>query len=198
MILDDLKSRTAEAHASLERRLLLAQEAPSLADYWNYLAAMHGFVAPLEAAFEHLPASVSGSLELPRRRKAQLILQDLERLVPRLTRGQASLGQCAALPAHDTAAQALGCFYVLEGSTLGARWLLRHLAPLAIDDSSAYLRSYGEELGAMWSRFRAVIAEYSAQHPAQDAEMVASALVTFQQLDAWFVRCGAAEVSQAA
>ncbi|RYZ05897.1 MAG: hypothetical protein EOO73_18465 [Myxococcales bacterium] len=194
MILDQLKAATAEAHESLERRLHLAQHPVSRGSYSAYLRAMYGFVAPLEAAFGQLPPDLSKTLELERRCKARLILQDLEVLAP----GDSKPPFCEVLPEQGTAARALGALYVLEGSTLGARWLLRHLAPLGIEGCSAYLNSYGEDLGAMWQRMRAVLQTHSRLHPEHDAELVATALQTFQRLDAWFVRCGAAEVSRAA
>ncbi|MDF3071691.1 MAG: bacteriophytochrome heme oxygenase BphO [Polyangiaceae bacterium] len=185
-------------HASLERRLVLVQGAPALESYSSYLRAMYGFIAPLEAGFRQLPDELCADLSLSRRCKAGLILRDLEALSPRLGHALGNAPRCDALPSQGTVPRALGALYVLEGSTLGARWLLRHLAPLGIDDCSAYLSSYGEELGAMWQKMRAVLSNYSQQHPDRDAELVSAALQTFERLDDWFVRCGAAEVSRAA
>lgn len=185
-------------HASLERRLLLAQQAPTLASYSSYLVAMYGFVQPLEAAFRQLPEDLRGALELERRCKAELILVDLQVLSARLGDGGVNTPPCDALPSQGTEAQALGALYVLEGSTLGARAILRHLAPLSIEGCSTYLLSYGEELGSMWQKMRAVLCGYSEQHPELDADIVAAAQDTFERLDDWFVRCGAAEVSRAA
>jgi heme oxygenase len=197
VILDQLKASTAAVHASLERRLLLAQ-APSVATYWSYLVAMYGFVAPLEAAFRGLPAPLQLELELPRREKADLLAKDLEALAPRVGSSSSRAPWCDALPAHGSVAEALGVLYVLEGSTLGARWLLRHVAALGVEDGSAYLRSYGDAVGSMWQKMRTVLASHSERHPHEDATIEAASLDTFARLDAWFVRCGAAEVSRAA
>lgn len=197
MILDQLKSGTATTHESLERRLLLAQEAPTLASYSTYLRAMYGFVAPLEVGFRQLPSELAASLEIERRCKAELILEDLAALAPRVGQTASPLW-CGALPEQGCAARALGALYVLEGSTLGARWLLRHLAPLGVDGCSAYLRSYGDDLGPMWQRMRAVLQAHSERYPELDVELLAAARETFERLDAWFVSCGAAEVSRAA
>lgn len=198
MILDQLKSGTAAVHASLERRLLLSQAAPTLASYASYLRAMHGFVAPLEEGFRRLPEPWAARLELNRRCRAELIVADLDALSSRLGPSSPALVRCTALPAQGSVAQALGALYVLEGSTLGARWIVRHLAPLEIDGASAYLRSYGDDLGSMWQKMRAALMAHSAQSPEQDAQVVAAALETFERLDAWFVRTGAAETSRAA
>jgi heme oxygenase (biliverdin-IX-beta and delta-forming) len=159
---------------------------------------MHGFVAPMEAAFGDLPAELSTELEMNRRQKAGLIVGDLEALAPRLGHAPLDAPWCDALPARGTVPQALGALYVLEGSTLGSRWLVRHLTPLGIERCCAYLLSYGEDLGAMWNKLRAVLSSHSQRYPEQDAALVAAAQETFQSLDLWFVRCGAAEVSRAA
>lgn len=198
MILDQLKSGTAAVHASLERRLLLAQAAPTLASYSSYLRAMHGFIAPLEEGFRQLPGPWAATLDLNRRCKADLIVADLGALSSRLGPSAPALVRCADLPAQGSVAQALGALYVLEGSTLGARWLLRHLAPLEIESASAYLSSYGDDLGFMWQKMRTALLAHSAQRPEQDPQVVAAALETFERLDAWFVRTGAAETSRAA
>jgi heme oxygenase (biliverdin-IX-beta and delta-forming) len=197
VILDQLKTGTASVHASLERRLLLAQ-APSVSAYWSYLVAMHGFVAPLEAGFRRLPAPVQLELELPRREKADLIASDLDALAARVGTSADRAPWCDALPAHGSVAEALGVLYVLEGSTLGARWLLRHVAPLGVEECAAYLRSYGDAVGPMWQKMRAFLAAYSEKHPDEDAAIEAAARGAFERIDAWFVRCGAAEVSRAA
>lgn len=197
MILDQLKTGTAAVHASLERRLLLAQ-VPSVSAYWSYLAAMHGFVAPLEAGFRLLPAPLQLELELPRREKAELLARDLEALAAKVGPSADRAPWCDALPAHGSVAEALGVLYVLEGSTLGARWLLRQVAPLGVQECSAYLQSYGDDVGPMWQKMRAFLATYSEGHPDEDAAIQAAALDTFERIDTWFVRCGAAEVSRAA
>lgn len=192
MILDQLRSRTAAAHASLERRLRLARAEPTLAHYASYLGAMYGFTAPLELGFRRLPSSLAAELELDLRSKAELIARDLAELAERLGHAT-SRAPCEHLPRNDNPARTLGVLYVLEGSTLGARFLLRHLQPLNIDGCSSYLQSYGSALGAMWDKMRGALVRYAAAHPEQQAELLDSAVQTFERVDVWFVRCGAAE-----
>jgi heme oxygenase len=194
MILDQLKSRTAANHASFERRLHITRAEPTLADYGSYLSAMYGFTAPLEVGFQRLPLALTEELELGMRLKAGLLAQDLACLDVRLGR-VVSADVCEQLPANDSPARTLGTLYVLEGSTLGARYLLRHLQPLGIEDCSSYLRSYGDSLGPMWEKMRAVLVRHAEVHPEQQPDLVDAALQTFETLDAWFVRCGAAEAS---
>ena len=193
VILEQLKSATAVAHASLERRVRIARPTPTLAEYRAYLTAMHGFTLPLEARWAGLPRALREALELDKRSKAGLVRADLDALDARL--GPAARPLCRLLPPSNTDSEALGALYVLEGSTLGARYLLRHLAPLGIADASSYFRSYGEELGAMWQKLRALLAAHDSN---QSRTLVQSALRTFELLDTWLVDCGAAQASEAA
>jgi heme oxygenase len=197
VILEQLKSTTAAAHASIEQRLHIARSQPSLSDYRNYLLAMRGFTAPLEQRLRRLPAAFASEVELERRCKAELLGRDLAALEQRLADEPSSPGCCDALPPSDTPAQAMGALYVLEGSTLGARWLLRHLQPLGLDDCSAYLSSYGDALGPMWEKMRGALVRHAERHPEQTPELLAAASDTFRTLDDWFVHCHAAEMSSA-
>jgi len=197
VILEQLKSRTTAAHRSIEARLRIARPRPSLHDYANYLAAMYGFCAPLEASFRQLPSDWLEALRIEERCRAHLLVTDLSTLKVRLGRALVP-SHCEHLPAGCNVARTLGTLWVLEGSTLGARYLLRHLRALGIADCSSYLGSYGEELGRMWQELRTQLLRFVAEEPDRAAEVVDSALETFGCLDAWFVRCGAAEVSRVA
>jgi len=177
--------------------LLVARERPSLEDYGSYLTAMHGFCAPLETSFRRLPAVWAEPLRIEQRCRAHLIATDLAALNARLARALTP-SPCEQLPAIGSVASALGSLYVLEGSTLGARYLLRQLGALSISDCSSYLGSYGEELSRMWQELRTELLRFAEEQPEQQAKVIDAALETFRCLDAWFVRCGAAEVSRAA
>jgi heme oxygenase len=199
VILDQLKSRTAAAHTSLEQRLGIARERATLGDYEAYLLAMWGFSSPLELGFRKLPAELGRELRIEERCKADLLEADLAALAARTGRPASSRPKwCDQLPSTSSVTRSLGVLYVLEGSTLGARFLLRHLAPLGIEDCSSYLRSYGAELKVMWEGLRDVLVDHAQRHPELEPELIDAAQQTFARLDAWFVQCGAAEESRAA
>ena len=195
VILERLKSETAAAHASIEQRLRIARATPSISDYRDYLLAMYGFTTPIEQRLRALSDGLGSELELDRRCKSELIARDLRALSERLDVQPASPELCSALPENRDATQALGTLYVLEGSTLGARWLMRHLQPLGLDDCCAYLQSYGDALGAMWEKMRRALVQHAEQHPERVPDLIEAARDTFHKLDAWFVRCRAAELS---
>ncbi len=194
VILERLKTATSRAHASLERRLRIARPNPTLSDYRAYLSAMLGFTSPLEARFADMPSELRRGAELEKRAKAHLLELDLDALDRRL--GPAPRALCAAVPDTEDEAGALGALYVLEGSTLGARYLRKHLSALGIDDSSAYLDSYGDALGDMWLRLRALLVARAGADPARTGEVVAGACRTFELLDRWLVARGAAEAGE--
>jgi heme oxygenase len=95
--------------------------------------------------------------------------------------------RCAALPRATSLARALGVAYVLEGSTLGGRYILARLPPpLAAlrGKATAFLAGYGAETGAYWRAFAAIVAS-AVVTPADEAEAVAGARETFERLIGW-------------
>lgn len=76
-------------------------------------------------------------------------------------------------------AQALGCLYVLEGSTLGARYISRRLeSRLLITEAcgGAFFHAYGDSAAERWRAFRRFVHasidrsnEEEAVHAARDA-----------------------------
>jgi heme oxygenase len=85
----------------------------------------------------------------------------------------------------DTFPRAVGCLYVLEGSTLGGRVIQRHIkAALGLDADSgaAFFSGYGFQTGAMWQSFLRFL---SALPFGQEeiAAAVAAARDTFEALE---------------
>ncbi len=84
--------------------------------------------------------------------------------------------------------QALGCLYVLEGSTLGGQVVTRYLAGVpSMEDVTwfSFFSSYGAEVGPMWQEF----GEFLTVHARGDDEaIVRAACETFTTLACW-LRC---------
>jgi heme oxygenase len=75
-------------------------------------------------------------------------------------------------PAPESQAEALGMLYVLEGSTLGGRLILRTLKDRGVDDPRlAFLDPYGPETGVRWRSFQSVL----ARETSHDEKLVAQA-----------------------
>jgi heme oxygenase len=82
---------------------------------------------------------------------------------------------------------ALGAFYVLEGSTLGGRFLLPEVQARLGDVPTSFLAGYGDRTGRMWKQTRTALVRgvTEAPHPpSAERALVAGADATFTRLDA--------------
>lgn len=155
------------------------------ADYRRLLERMLGLHAPYEAALAGVEWS-GLDVSLPARRKAHLLAADLADL-------GASPEEIAGLPALSPrpvltdAVEGLGVLYVLEGSTLGGKYILRDVsARLGVrpDWGGRFFASYGRRVGPMWRECLAAIDTIPVDSPAADrAER--SAVEAFHRFEDW-------------
>jgi heme oxygenase (biliverdin-IX-beta and delta-forming) len=183
-LLTRLKSETANHHAQLENALDLMRESWSLDDYIALLEGFYGYVAAWEnAAAAHMPDHLRAFFDA--RRKTALLASDLAFLTGGSGRS-AVLSMAKELPPLDTMGRLMGSMYVMEGSTLGGRFIAPHMAALFHLDTgrgNAYFEGYGPRTGSMWNTFRDTA---SAMVPASQYDMaVTSAIATFDGLHAW-------------
>lgn len=178
-----LKVETASLHARAEQYVRILDEDATPADYHRYLVAMHGYHAPLERGLGAHPGLAAAGFEAPGRRKRALIERDLASLGdPR-----SSWPECPQLPELGSLARATGAAYVLEGSTLGGRYILAKLPPALAalrGRATAFLEGYGDETGARWRAFGEVVAR-AIGSPADEDEAVLGACETFARLIDW-------------
>jgi heme oxygenase len=175
-ILQALRLETRPAHDQLEQNVFnqqLTAGTITAAATVHFLAKMHGFLAPYEARLE--AQNLGPEWETATRQRAHLILEDLQQPA-------AALEICPDMPPLATWPQLLGAMYVVEGSTLGGQVISRQLAKANIP-LRAYFSGYGERTGPLWKAFCQLLAQQAT--PANEAEIVASARLTFQKLDAW-------------
>ena len=183
----ELQRATAAIHARLHRVPVFAALAAGRLDrdgYVDLLGRLYGFHEPFEATVvEAQPPGL-----LPEHwRRAHLLRIDLMAL----DRPDAAI---AGLPRHPaprsrwSPAHAMGCLYVMEGSTLGGRQLARrldHLLPASTMDGRMFLLAGADRDHVRWREFCAVLDECGAE-PAPRAEMVTGAMETFRCFEAWF------------
>ena len=147
----------------------------SVEDYARYLQVMHGFHAPLEP--------ILGLVS--ERARAHMLVSDLVAL------GRTPGPLCDVLPVLPTPSHVVGATYVIEGSTLGGRFILAKLPPPIAawrGRATRYLEGYGELTGVRW---RAFGVEAEAVPVPEDA--IAGARETFARLGAWLARFEAAD-----
>lgn len=176
------KDETRDLHELAETHVRILDADATVADYRDYLRAMYGFHAPIEEIFAGDVTLDAEGFTAPLRRKAPLLLADLR-----------SLGDhrppawCTALPDASSLARRLGIAYVLEGSTLGGRYILSHMPAALAGVPTAFLEGYGPATGSHWKRFAAIAERLLAARGTAD-EAIAGARETFERLVAWLAR----------
>lgn len=175
-ILQALRLETRPAHDQLEQNTFNQQLTAGTiteAATAHFLAKMYGFLAPYETRLR--AQNLGPEWEPVTRQRAHLILEDLQKPA-------AALEICPDMPPLATWPQLLGAMYVVEGSTLGGQVISRQLAKANIALRS-YFSGYGERTGPLWKVFCHLLAQEAT--PENEAEIVNSARLTFQKLDAW-------------
>jgi heme oxygenase len=186
-LLTRLKHETAACHTRLESALDLMRDDWSREAYVALLERFFGYVAAWEsAARAHLPEHLHAFFDA--RRKAALLAADLDVLTGDAGRAATvPLADAdARLPALDSTGRVFGSMYVMEGSTLGGRFIAPHVArlfDLANGHGNAYFDAYGPRTGSMWNAFRETAAATVPADQYDDA--VAAAIATFDGLHAW-------------
>jgi heme oxygenase len=183
-LLSLLKTETAACHARLENALDLMRPEWPREDYIALLAGFYGYVAPWEdAAAASVPLHLREFFE--GRRKTALLEADLTFLTDDAACTQA-LPKTGHLPSMNTVGRVFGSMYVMEGSTLGGRFIAPHVATLfglRNGHGNAYFEGYGPRTGSMWNAFRETA---STAVPRDEYEAaVDAAIATFDGLHDW-------------
>jgi heme oxygenase len=179
-VLQRLKEATADLHLEAEKHVHILEPDARRSEYVRYLRAMHGFHTPLERMFlENRELAEAGFDAEGRCRKANWMRGDL-----RSVGDCADLHACENVPEAKTLSSAIGVAYVIEGSTLGGRFILSKLpaalAPLR-GNATRYLEGYGGETGARWRAFAALVERSSVDVAVAES----AACETFGKLIDW-------------
>jgi len=191
-LLQRLKAETRPHHERAERTVRLMDPGLTLEHYRQHLEALYGFYAPLEARLAQQLQGLILELRATERWKLPLLVQDL-RSLGHDAASLARLPLASWLPPIQGLPEALGCFYVLEGATLGGQLILRHLrrhfASIPAGDF-AFFQAYGEEVGPMWRAFGEALTRASAAVASEefDARVVQSAKDTFDAFGKWLLK----------
>jgi heme oxygenase len=188
-LLQRLKTETRPHHERTEAAVRLLDPGLSPAGYRRHLEALYGFYVPLELLLARRLEDAGPALRAEERWKAPLLEADLRGL-GHDDASLARLPHCDGLPALPGLAEALGCFYVLEGSTLGGQLLLRHLTRHFVGRSVGdftFFRAYGDAVGPMWRAFGEALTQAAtrADSAAFDARVIQGAAATFDAFEAW-------------
>lgn len=178
-----LKERTSDLHLEAERHVRILDPDATEATYARYLTKMYGFHAPLEAAFaRHAVLEASGFRAAQRTKRAWL-----EHDLAALGIDASPPPLCTDVPVLGNLRRAIGVAYVIEGSTLGGRFILTKMKPRfghLIGRATRFLEGYRDDTGARWKQF-GVIANTVLYDEDAVASAIAGARETFQRLTVW-------------
>lgn len=190
-ILKKIKDFTATHHDSIEQNPLtkaIVDGTITKENYIKLLCGFYGFYKACETTLTNSSMWGKESFDIIQRKKIPLLEKDLAFLGYSL----AGVPTCADVPSLDSDAKKLGYLYVVEGSTLGGQFLSRAIAKklgFTAEQGASYFNSYGTaNLGEMWKQFQQLLTDYAQKNPSAETEIMQSASVTFQKLDAWLAK----------
>ncbi len=185
MLLDKIKQQTAQNHAAMENSILMKpiiNRELSLDSYKKILTKFYGFFQPLENSINRFSDIPNYLPDLETRRKSLAIKEDLHRLGYKN-----EIDICTDLPEITTLSQALGCLYVMEGSTLGGRMIskiIKESLLLDKDSGVSFFSGYGEETGKKWKLFCQALTVFSTAAK-DDNTIINAANETFIKIKNW-------------
>ena len=141
-----LRAATAEQHALLDSQLPLAREGTGLDEYLQHLSVLHDWLLQIAPVLRQAPWA-DAYLDAVARDLAE---SGIDPYSPSSAATQAHAGRA---PAPADAAYAMGVAYVVEGSQLGGRVLLRRLRDGGVPHSLRYLEGRGAATGSHWTAF---------------------------------------------
>jgi len=184
--LSDLKIQTSDSHKKLEElpvSMSIMSPEMKIEDYTYYLSLMHDVHNDTETLIFPLFSDLIEDLE--HRRKKQLIENDLLFLNSNNTDSE-KVFQIEGISTPF----ALGILYVVEGSTLGGRFILKNVSKfpeLSGDKGVSYFNGYGEKTGSFWKSFLNFLSEYEQKHDCGDA-IIEGAIFAFDSIYKHFDR----------
>lgn len=185
--LENLRHYTAQAHKDLESLpLSVIVVDPKVTDdqYAAYLKLMHDVVADTEENIFPLLENIVPDLK--HRTKSHFIDADLKALGKDKTETHSK--PITRNLKEISTGFALGIMYVVEGSSLGGRVILKNItAALGHDGEkgATYFAGYGGQTGSTWRTFLSALTDYESENNAGD-EIIAGANYTFNAINAHF------------
>ncbi|KDN55938.1 hypothetical protein FEM21_09630 [Flavobacterium seoulense] len=131
--------------------------------YAEYLLVMQSIVKDVEAKV--YPVISNFISDVDQRKKLNLIQSDLRVL------GFSARNESTAFDADFEIPFALGIMYVLEGSSLGGRVILKNIEKqlgFTSDYGAQYFAGYKENTGLLWKNFISEMVRYEEDHDCGD------------------------------
>ncbi|KFF02988.1 biliverdin-producing heme oxygenase [Flavobacterium reichenbachii] len=178
--LNDLKTHTAESHKKLEGLPVSASILSpdmNIENYCNYISLMHDVHNSAEEVVFPLLSNIVDDLK--DRKKKHLIEEDLLFLDCNKT-----VSTSVFNAPEMSVPFALGILYVIEGSSLGGRFILKNVAlnpKLSGNQGVSYFSGYGDRTGSYWKSFLNTLSEYEQTNNCGDA-IIEGAVYAFNRI----------------
>lgn len=188
-LLSHLRTKTADCHAALEASLDVFHRVRSDGDYRELLREFYTLYEPLEERLAQAADWPAKGWDFEARRKTPWLRDDLRAVGVDETE-MAGWERAGALPALNEFGAALGCLYVLEGSTLGGQVIARELLDpkgITAERGGKFFRAYGEQTGQRWREFGQWAEAQAALAPLEPAAL-RGARETFDGFARWMNR----------
>jgi heme oxygenase (biliverdin-IX-beta and delta-forming) len=179
----DLRRETAPLHRAVEEALDLLAPDLTRSRYERVLEVFFGFYEPIETSLRALAIAPPG-FDLPNR--SALLERDLRRLGRSASQIDA-LPRCEDVPRPRRVEHLAGILYVLEGASLGGRWIAEAVERrLGLDatNGAGFFHGHGIHTADRWRRFLAWLDSLASGDIRRDL-LHASACDTFASLEHW-------------
>lgn len=187
MIMLELKERTKDLHKRTEQAVNLFSRLSSTESYTHLISRLYGFYSPIEGQLTQIIGDHIPDLRMQERLKLPSLTADL-RALGRSAEQISATPQCPRIPQLESVPDAMGCLYVLEGSTLGGQIIRREAeSRLGLNPESGcrFYTGYGNRTGDMWRVFCSQVDRYADEHPAAREQITAAAEETFRRFGEW-------------
>jgi len=164
----------------------LPQSIGNFRDYRRWLARFLGIYQPIEARLKAFSEWDEWGICLAELGQSTSLHRDLAAMDA--AGEELPLATETCLPLLPTFSEAFGSLYVLEGSKLGGKFILRDLAGRLgseIEGMTAFFQGHGEHSVPKWNSFRRSLDAFLAKHPLEFSRVVAGAASTFASIESW-------------
>jgi heme oxygenase len=166
----------------LEATVKIEAKLDDRAAYQQLLERFLGVYEPVESQLAAQSELAGWGYDAVLRAKAPALHRDLGAM----ELGEAQIAALPRCPVHpfQSAGEALGAAYVLEGSTLGGQMISRLLATRNPTLPAQFFHGYGEETRDRWGEFVGILLEYGT-HASSYQEAASAAEQTFRLFQEW-------------
>lgn len=178
--LENLRSKTATSHKNLESLPIsksIVNPKITIEEYALYLSLMHDVVNNLEEAIYPILSDVIPDLN--ERKKAQHILNDLK-----FSKSEKKQNHSPFDATQISIPFAMGIMYVVEGSTLGGRFIIKNIQEsfgFDEENGASYFGGYGNKTGSYWKKFLNTLTDFETKNNAEE-EIIAGADYAFRTI----------------